>query len=196
MLPEEIQHIEEKEPPISKECYNIYSTTPQTLKQIATLKNIKYNTIKHYNTYYKYKKRMEYYKISKPKQSGSNKKPHHKEAVKKKYKKNKKQPKQYQVYTYEHTLNLLLILTPKELKQLEKQSKKKGYTTKEDYIITILDTYYEQIGTNKILGYPERLQQIKQEENNIRHITLTHPKLLEPKDYTITDRQTVIEDYY
>lgn len=51
--------VEEKEPPISKECFQEYRKGNKTLKTIAKEKQLKYTTIKHYSNYYKYKARKE-----------------------------------------------------------------------------------------------------------------------------------------
>lgn len=51
--------LEEKEPPISNECFQEYLQGTKTLKTIAKEKMIKYSTVRHYSKYYKYKARKE-----------------------------------------------------------------------------------------------------------------------------------------
>lgn len=197
MLPEEIHSIEEKEPTISKECYHIYSTTNKTLKEIATLKNIKYNTIKHYSKTYKYSKRMEYHNITKPRKPRSNTKPTNtpkKKAVKKNNSKKKKQAKKYTVYTYEHTTKIILILTDNELRNLKSRSKKECFLNVEDYLISTLKVGYEYIEANQLLGYDKRYSKLNKAEDIIIHHELTNPKLLTCNSIQDT-KQTVLEDY-
>lgn len=192
MLPDELKQLEEKEPPISKECYTLYHSTDKTLKQIATLKNIKYTTLKYYSKTYKYKKRMEHYNIIKP----SKDEQHNKEKSNTTRRKQKKKTKKYQIYTYEHTTKLILALTDKELKQLKNKSKKESYICLEDYLLTVLKTNYEYIEANKILGYPEHLKELDNSEDIIKQDELLTPKLIRCKN-NITDlKQTVLEDYY
>ncbi|MBE6513401.1 MAG: hypothetical protein E7Z75_09745 [Methanobrevibacter olleyae] len=108
----------------------------------------------------------------------------------------KRKPKKYKVYTYEHTTKIIVALTDKELGKIRTRTKNGSYINIEDYLITVLNSNFEYIEANKVLGLQEHLQELDKEADIISHHELTNPKLIRCKNNMADSKQTILEDYY
>lgn len=101
----------------------------------------------------------------------------------------------YHKFVFEKLATFNVIISDRDLSKMHTLAKQQSYLSVDDYLINLIESYYEIIDANAIVNVKNPSEKYDKSVHDLKVHQLVHPKLFLTKNDIADDEQITLDKY-